>query len=702
MEALKKMGKLKIIFFTLLLVLDFYPFEKIYQNTRQVRFSFLLTDMKPFLKVKKLVLWVTEDNGINWYKAEKFTMERNDKGQNFIKWEASKDGNFGFILSYELENLRESYKPSIFDLPQYQVFIDTKKPKVVFFKARYLNKKQGILKLKWKVVDKNLASQTTKLLYQKNGEFQVISDNLMEEGEITWYLTDTSQKHLKFLLETSDLVGNKTQKILKKINSKFAKREQEKHLFNKPAQISKAQEEPVTQDTRLKEESVTDKKEEKASEISQHPLTQDTKLKEEHVVKKVEEMTQTTIEEKKDTTQTTQKDMPVTSTFTNKTKERGIIPIRIPINIQGDKEKLSGVTVYYTSNKGKTWRKYAQLSPYEENLLFYAEKEKLYGFYFVFRTKDGLNFPEEPVAGTVPNIYKYIDITAPGVKLYTPKNIVFIAGKIYKIGWKIYDKNLDISKSKLSVSMDNGKTWHLLAKSLSKKGKMDFRAPDKDLDNSLIFKLEAKDLSNLSSSITSKTYTVRKYDFKISFSHPTKEKGRKTKKSKKVLLPKKEEVVEEKKPSLKLDELLKEAKTFISKGEYYEALQNLNTIVENNPNDIEALSLIGYIHTLQGNYPEGIKVLSQIFSLDCSDFTTFYNLQISLIKVNNIFDSITRMSEFLRCTSIENLDKNKREKIQAIIAILEKKSNILEDNNLKNKLNYIKNLIAVSLLSAKK
>ncbi|MFN7181772.1 MAG: tetratricopeptide repeat protein, partial [Planctomycetota bacterium] len=313
-----------------------------------------------------------------------------------------------------------------------------------------------------------------------------------------------------------------------------------------------------------------------------------------------------------------------------------------------------------------------------------------------------VSLPGEPVSGTSPNLYKYIDITTPKLKLYTPGNTILMAGKIYKIGWKIYDKNLDISKNKLSVSYDNGKTWHLLAKAFAARGRIDFRTPEKDLNSSLLFKLEAEDFSHLSCAVVSKAYTVRKYDFDILFTEPTQHEISKTRKTKK---RKKESLFVEKREKesfTKIEDHLTRAKILIAQGEYPDALQNLKTIVQIDPNNLEALSLMGYVHTLQEDYSQSIQILSRAFSLDCSNWTNFYNLEISLLKVNNIFDSLAKMTEFLKCVSVENLDKNKLDKIHSLIASLEKKSLMLQDIQLKNKLGYLKNLVEVSLQSANK
>lgn len=667
-----------------------FSIEKVYQNIRRVKFAFSFPETKPFLKPKKIILWVTEDNGINWYKAEKFDIKRNDKGENFIEWEAPHDGDFGFLLSYELEGFKEVPKPSLFDLPQYIVSVDTKSPKVIYFKALYKSKKKGILTLKWKVVDKNFSYQGIQLLYKKNGDFQLINENLPEEGETTWWITDSSQKFLKFAIRAKDTAGNEVVKIISRKNSKFSPY---------PTPLLTAKKEKKKEE-RLEQSYLPPVKE---KEIPVTPPITETKTDDRNIQIKTEEPQKTEIIEKPYKTETFAK---VTSTAEQRVKRT--IPVKIPLNIRGDKSSLSSILVYYTTDKGKNWTKYCEISPYEDSLTFYTEKEMLYGFYFVFKTKDGISFPEEPKPGDVPSLYRFIDITAPKLKLFTPHSDILIAGKIYKIGWKIYDKNLDMSHNKLSVSYDGGKKWFILAKSLPKKGKINFRTPPKNLEGTLLFKLEARDFVGLSSSVVSKLYTVRKYDFEISFTEKKIEQKDQTSKPykkahKKQTRFKKEFKAKEEKPKIdysKIEETLKNAKIMISRGQYYEALQNLNQIIQQDLNNMEALSLIGYIHILQENYSEGIKVLSHLFTIDCSDFTNFYNLSIGLIKANNIFDSASKLIDFLKCVPPESLDKSKREKLEAIISILYKKSEILNDKNIKNRVEYAKNILKVSGIEA--
>ncbi len=668
------MKKVSSIVFIFLMVGSILPIEKTYQNTRKVKFAFTLSEMRPFLKVKRIILWVTEDDGINWYEADKFNLKRNENGENYIEWDAPKDGDFGFMLSYELEGLRKSPKPSLFDLPQYIVSVDTKPPKVIYFRARYINRRKGVLKLQWKVVDKNLRGESLKLLYKKNGEFQVVSDNMPSEGETIWYITDFSQKYVRFSLDAADLAGNRVTKIITRRNSRFIEKIKVTSLTKKPPE--QAKEEEKIEVVKSQDSNVKLVKEDTSSE--QSPII------EKAIVKGEEENTKTV------------------NAPPLREKEKRVIPVRIPLKLRGDRNRLLSIVVYYTSDKGKHWQKYYELSPYEDYLTFYAEKENLYGFYFVFRTKDNISFPDEPKPGDVPKLYKYIDITAPKVKLYTPSTNVLIGGMIYKIGWKIYDKNLDRAQSKLKVSYDGGHRWHLLAKSIPKKGRITFRAPQKDA--ALLFKLEAQDFSGLSSSIVSKLYTVRKYDFDISFSEISKQKNVKVirkRAPKNIKAPPAE--VKIAKPTIdrgKIEQLLKESKILISQGEYYNALQNLKQIIQEDFNNMEALSLMGYIHTLQENYTESIKVLSHAFTVDCSDFTNFYNLEIGLIKVNNIFDSVSKLINFLKCVPPDSLDKNKKKKLDTIISVLSKKSDALSDNTVKSKLNYVRSLYTTPALES--
>jgi tetratricopeptide (TPR) repeat protein len=193
--------------------------------------------------------------------------------------------------------------------------------------------------------------------------------------------------------------------------------------------------------------------------------------------------------------------------------------------------------------------------------------------------------------------------------------------------------------------------------------------------------------------LVSNPYTILTMDYEISFTEqPYQQKGPKLKHARK------EKITRVVPPSvvpptqIDIENLKKDAQLKLAKGEYNDALQLLEKALQISPNDFEALSLQGYIYVLQENFQESIRVLSKAFSINCADFSTFYNLQISQIKANNIFDGVNTILTFLKCSNLEDLDKNKMEKINSLLSILEKKTEVLKDNNSKTKLQYMKNV----------
>ncbi|HUU82890.1 MAG TPA: tetratricopeptide repeat protein [Phycisphaerae bacterium] len=141
-------------------------------------------------------------------------------------------------------------------------------------------------------------------------------------------------------------------------------------------------------------------------------------------------------------------------------------------------EPLESVRLWYTLDRGSTWRLYGQDEDRQSPLCFNAAEEGLYGFYFVAGNATGTS-GREPASGSPPQYWAYVDYTLPVVQLHPPQvDPRASSTAVVSIRWTAIDAHLPPRPVELAFRMAPDGQWRAIADNLANTGRYDWRVPE--------------------------------------------------------------------------------------------------------------------------------------------------------------------------------------------------------------------------------
>ncbi|MBN2562264.1 MAG: hypothetical protein JXQ75_15170 [Phycisphaerae bacterium] len=128
-----------------------------------------------------------------------------------------------------------------------------------------------------------------------------------------------------------------------------------------------------------------------------------------------------------------------------------------------DSTPVTGVELWYTTDRGKAWHRLPGQTPPESPIAFDACADGLYGFYLVLLNAAGRSAPP-PEPGTAPQQCVRVDRSAPMVQIlaFQPDDH-FDLNREFHVRWTVQDDNLPDRPVKLHYRSEQTKTFQIAA-----------------------------------------------------------------------------------------------------------------------------------------------------------------------------------------------------------------------------------------------
>ncbi len=163
---------------------------------------------------------------------------------------------------------------------------------------------------------------------------------------------------------------------------------------------------------------------------------------------------------------------------------------------------VEGVQLWYTVDKGRTWRNYGTTPAAELPIRFTANVEGLYGFYLVATNAAGVSGPP-PGRTTEPHEWVFVDYTPPIVQLHSlVLSDPLAVPRIVNIHWSVIDQALPARPISLAYrSLPDG-AWRTIESPIANTGSYDWRVDD-STTGEIAVRITARDLGGHSVQVVS-------------------------------------------------------------------------------------------------------------------------------------------------------------------------------------------------------
>ncbi|HOW17804.1 MAG TPA: tetratricopeptide repeat protein [Phycisphaerae bacterium] len=163
------------------------------------------------------------------------------------------------------------------------------------------------------------------------------------------------------------------------------------------------------------------------------------------------------------------------------------------VRLADDSPEPTDLTLWYTRDRGETWRRGPKAAIGQDHIVFEAPGEGLYGFYIVAGGEKAAS-SSAPKAGTTPQRWVYVDYTPP---LAQWKDIAVSAdangARRVAMRWAAHDANLDTRPIALAYQRAGEAYWTTIDAALPNTGAYDWTPPG-DLAGRVTFRLLVRDL----------------------------------------------------------------------------------------------------------------------------------------------------------------------------------------------------------------
>lgn len=154
---------------------------------------------------------------------------------------------------------------------------------------------------------------------------------------------------------------------------------------------------------------------------------------------------------------------------------------------------LQAVHLWYTLDRGQSWRQYGRDDDAQSPMPFHARDEGLHGFYFVV-TNDAGASGNIPGPDTEPQQWAMVDFTPPILQLHSAEQDPdSMAHPILRIRWTAIDQHLPTRPVGLWYRSVPAGEWAAIVRDVANTGRYDWRIPD-DVTGSIIVRATVRDL----------------------------------------------------------------------------------------------------------------------------------------------------------------------------------------------------------------
>ena len=154
---------------------------------------------------------------------------------------------------------------------------------------------------------------------------------------------------------------------------------------------------------------------------------------------------------------------------------------------------LQAVHLWYTLDRGQSWRQYGRDDDAQSPMPFHARDEGLHGFYFVV-TNDAGASGNIPGPDTEPQQWAMVDFTPPILQLHSAEQDPdSMAHPILRIRWTAIDQHLPTRPVGLWYRSVPAGEWATIVRDVANTGRYDWRIPD-DVTGSIVVRVTVRDL----------------------------------------------------------------------------------------------------------------------------------------------------------------------------------------------------------------
>lgn len=170
---------------------------------------------------------------------------------------------------------------------------------------------------------------------------------------------------------------------------------------------------------------------------------------------------------------------------------------------------LLAVHLWYTLDRGQSWRHYGRDDDAQSPMPFHARDEGLCGFYFVV-TNDAGASGNAPGPDTEPQQWAMVDYTPPIVQLHSAEQDPdSLAYPMLRIRWTAIDQHLPTRPVGLWYRSVPAGEWAAIVRDVANTGRYDWRVPD-DVTGSIVVRVTVRDHGgHLVAAISPATEVVR-------------------------------------------------------------------------------------------------------------------------------------------------------------------------------------------------
>lgn len=166
----------------------------------------------------------------------------------------------------------------------------------------------------------------------------------------------------------------------------------------------------------------------------------------------------------------------------------------IDYSVAEEAHPLDAVDLWYTTDKGQTWRHYGSDDDRQSPIVFHAPSEGLFGFFVVATNAAGASSPE-PQAGTEPHEWAFVDYTPPVVQIHPPRQVTRMGDRVLQVRWTAIDTHLPARPVELAYRRSGDGPWlPVVGEPLANTGSYDWRLPA-DLQDTVVVRVSVRDRS---------------------------------------------------------------------------------------------------------------------------------------------------------------------------------------------------------------
>ncbi|MFQ5494840.1 MAG: tetratricopeptide repeat protein [Phycisphaerae bacterium] len=164
----------------------------------------------------------------------------------------------------------------------------------------------------------------------------------------------------------------------------------------------------------------------------------------------------------------------------------------IDYRVAQDSLPLQSVVLWYTRDRGRTWRRFGTDPDRRSPFTFRSAEEGLYGFFLVLTNGTGPS-SMNPTPSTAPHLWAFVDYTPPVVQIHPPRQTTGLGRRILQIRWSAVDAHLTARPIELEYSSPPDPAWHpVTSDPLTNTGRFDWTLPD-DVSGPVVIRITVSD-----------------------------------------------------------------------------------------------------------------------------------------------------------------------------------------------------------------